>query len=405
MPFTEQANALLPVTDIEVPGAPEKTPEDGIGLCLSGGGYRAMLYHVGALWRINELGLMHPSQLKRISSVSGGSITAATLGMNWNQLQFDSNTKIASRESFIQALAKPTRRLAQETIDVSAVGWGIINPFKSISDEIGGYYQKYVFGSKTLQDLPDSLRIVFNATNVQTGSLFRFSKPYMVDHLIGMWKQPDVPLSKVVAASSAFPPFLSPCTLDLNPYQPSELYALGKAEPDIFARNVILSDGGVYDNLGLETVWKRFKVVLCSDGGRKMALDRKPAGDWALHSRRLIDLLERQVSALRKRQLIASYLGQQGIPFRHGAYWGITTAYEDYDPTQLQPQGIVLPLSAAQPVPSVANMDTRLATIAEELQEKLINWGYAITDVAIRRYYLKSPDVPLPTLPYPGAGI
>src|SRR5262245_28221555 len=46
----------------------------GIALCLSGGGYRAMLFHLGALWRLNEAGLL--SQLKRISSVSGGSITA-----------------------------------------------------------------------------------------------------------------------------------------------------------------------------------------------------------------------------------------------------------------------------------------------------------------------------------------
>src|SRR3712207_6451849 len=30
--------------------------EDGVALCLSGGGSRALLYHVGALWRLNELG-------------------------------------------------------------------------------------------------------------------------------------------------------------------------------------------------------------------------------------------------------------------------------------------------------------------------------------------------------------
>ena len=45
-----------------------------MALCLSGGGYRAMLFHVGALWRLNELGLL--PRLDRVSSVSGGSITA-----------------------------------------------------------------------------------------------------------------------------------------------------------------------------------------------------------------------------------------------------------------------------------------------------------------------------------------
>jgi len=47
--------------------------EDSIALCLSGGGYRA-LFHLGALRRLNELGLL--SQVQLVSSVSGGSILA-----------------------------------------------------------------------------------------------------------------------------------------------------------------------------------------------------------------------------------------------------------------------------------------------------------------------------------------
>src|SRR5690349_15848149 len=61
-------------------------PESGIGLCLSGGGYRAMLFHLGALWRLNELGYL--KRLTRVSSVSGGSIAAAVLGQRWGKLEF-----------------------------------------------------------------------------------------------------------------------------------------------------------------------------------------------------------------------------------------------------------------------------------------------------------------------------
>jgi NTE family protein len=50
-------------------------------------GYRAMLFHLGALWRLYELGLLRT--IKRISSVSGGSITAGVLGLNWSKLSFD----------------------------------------------------------------------------------------------------------------------------------------------------------------------------------------------------------------------------------------------------------------------------------------------------------------------------
>ena len=51
-----------------------RPPEPTSALCLSGGGYRAMVFHIGVLWRLYETGLL--KTIKRISSVSGGSITA-----------------------------------------------------------------------------------------------------------------------------------------------------------------------------------------------------------------------------------------------------------------------------------------------------------------------------------------
>jgi hypothetical protein len=35
-----------------------RNPEPGIARCLSEGGYRAMLFHLGALWRLNEWGYL-----------------------------------------------------------------------------------------------------------------------------------------------------------------------------------------------------------------------------------------------------------------------------------------------------------------------------------------------------------
>src|SRR4051812_22804313 len=61
--------------------------QEGIALCLSGGGYRAMLFHVGAIIRLNELGVL--PKLDRISSVSGGSITAGMLAVGWKKLRFN----------------------------------------------------------------------------------------------------------------------------------------------------------------------------------------------------------------------------------------------------------------------------------------------------------------------------
>src|SRR3954467_12939295 len=77
------AVAAAPVHDI----GDKSKPRPGIALCLSGGGYRAMVFHLGVLWRLNDTGLLKAVQ--RVSSVSGGSITAGLLGLRWRQLGFD----------------------------------------------------------------------------------------------------------------------------------------------------------------------------------------------------------------------------------------------------------------------------------------------------------------------------
>src|SRR5262245_49568442 len=79
---------LAPITGLADEAADTKL-EPGIALCLSGGGYRAMLFHLGALWRLNNAGYLQ--RLNRVSSVSGGSITAGMLGLAWPKLEFDSD--------------------------------------------------------------------------------------------------------------------------------------------------------------------------------------------------------------------------------------------------------------------------------------------------------------------------
>ena len=88
-----------------------------------------------------------------------------------------------------------------------------------------------------------------------------------------------------------------------------------------YTTNVVLSDGGVYDNLGLETAWKRYDTILVSDAGGKMQPEGEPKSDWARHAYRVLDLVDNQVRSLRKRQVIESFRSKA----RKGAYWGIRT--------------------------------------------------------------------------------
>src|SRR3989475_12571395 len=96
MPSQGAANARAPVSFIPS-DTPERGPEDGVALCLSGGGYRAMLFHLGALWRINELGLL--PRLSLSSRVSVGSIVAGLLGLKWQPFRFDSATLCVAVEA------------------------------------------------------------------------------------------------------------------------------------------------------------------------------------------------------------------------------------------------------------------------------------------------------------------
>jgi len=375
-----------PVQDIDT-GSKHKDLEDGVALCLSGGGYRAMIFHLGTLWRLNEFGYL--KKIKRISSVSGGSITSAVLGMNWSTLEFDS-AGVAG--NFPSQVVEPVRGLAEKTIDRKAIFTGILTP-GSISDKVADAYRKYLFGDKTLQDLPDDPpRFVINATNVQSGALWRFMKPYMRDWKVGEVKNPEVPLAVAVAASSAFPPVLSPAELELDEsdFTPGSGAGLQKKP---YTTDVILSDGGVYDNLGLETAWKRYKTILVSDAGGQMEPEPDPKRDWAGHVYRVLNIIDNQVRSLRKRQVIDSYV--QGV--RTGAYWGIRTNIQDYG------------LADAMNCPfektlELANVATRLKRLESETQKRIVNWGYAVCDAAMRKHVDSS--LPEPTgFPYPEVGI
>jgi NTE family protein len=361
--------------------------EPGVALCLSGGGYRAMLFHVGAIWRLNELGYL--PKLDRVSSVSGGSITAGALGMNWSRLQFDDD---GSAGNLDEQFVRPIRSIASKTIDMGAVFGGILLP-GTISDRVAGAYRKHVFGHTGLQDLPDRPRFVINATNVQTGSLWRFSKPYMADYLVGMVRNPKVELAVAVAASSAFPPILSPVQLSIDPasFDPAER---GPLHEPPYTSDVVLADGGVYDNLGLETAWKRYTTILVSDGGGKMGPQPKPKHDWARHAYRTLGIIDTQVRNLRKRQVVSGYLNGD----RQGTYWGIRSHIGDYGP----PAGS-LPCPDASAL-RLAQTATRLKEMDGALQERLINWGYAICDAGMRRWV--EPDAPAPAqFPYPAVGV
>jgi NTE family protein len=366
----------------------EPPPVDGVGLCLSGGGYRAMLFHLGALRRLNEAGWL--PRLDRVSSVSGGSLTAGALGLAWDRLSFAG--EVAT--NFTELVVDPVRGLAAHTVDVGAVLGGVLSP-GSIADHAAAAYREHLLGEATLRDLPDEEsgpRFIFNATSVKSGALWRFSRSQMADWRVGSIIEPDVQLADAAAASAAFPPILSPFTLDLEGAEWITEEGNDLTSDD-FRGEAVLTDGGVYDNLGLETAWKRCRTILVSDAGGALTPEADPDHDWARHFVRITKLIDNQVRALRKQQAISAF--QQGD--RAGAYWGIRSDISHY--------GLADALAAPYPTTMrLAAVPTRLHEVDDRLQECLINWGYAICDAGMRSHVDQT--LPKPTgFPYPEAGL
>src|SRR6266446_3966 len=171
--------------------------EKGIALALSGGGFRATLFHIGTLWRLNELSLL--GKIARFSAVSGGAINVGLLAAEWDRLSFQNGVA----GSFQARIVDPLRDFCRRTIDVLAIGEGLFNPWKTVGEIVQERYDEHLLHGISLRQTPDTPRFVFNSTNLQTGKSFRFSKPYLGDYRIGLIKNPDVKLSLAVTASSA----------------------------------------------------------------------------------------------------------------------------------------------------------------------------------------------------------
>ncbi len=161
---------------------------------------------------LNEFGYL--PGLERISSVSGGSITAGVLGLSLGALEFNASGVAAESSAGIRRSASRLwlshgRRVGHPRRDSSSR-----HDRRSRRESLS---QTSLSDRATLQALPDRPRFVINATNVQSGVLCRFSKPYMWDYRVGQIKSPTIELAIAVAASSAFPPVLSPVRLKVDP--------------------------------------------------------------------------------------------------------------------------------------------------------------------------------------------
>jgi NTE family protein len=248
-----------------------------------------------------------------------------------------------------------------------------------------------------LQDLPDSPCWWINTTCLETGKNWRFSKREMGDWQFGRHYQPPFSLAEAAAASAAVPYAIGPLFLRL----PQE----GWYETDPVTRHpmkrrsapppsIRLWDGGAYENLGVEPLFKPGQplvgcdFLLCSDASGPLP----PLGSSSfrelvkghLSSPRLFDIASDQIRALRSRMLIRDIengmirgaLVRMGNSVRHiDVKSGRPRRPQGYDSFQADEEAA---LALMHP--------TALRALPEDLFDRIARHGYEATDATLTTY-------------------
>ncbi len=348
----------------------------GVALCLSGGGYRAALLHLGALRRLDELGVL--AQVRTVSGVSGGSLAMAMLAhpdLVWPDV---SSGAVARVQGFEEHVAGGLRRLTARNVRTPALlarllpwSWFRDAGLPVLSNQLAS-----VAPLDRLLGAPPTggPRLAVSATDLVFGvdwveRTAAADQPARVGSYRAGYAAPDDGwrLADSCATSCAEPPFFAPRRV---PRQLGLRLTGGHFEAETeqqhraLRQRLELVDGGVYDNLGLEPVWKDHADVLVSDGGGvfRARTQRTVLGRLA----RSLEVLGRSGSNTRLRWLHAAYARE----VLQGCTWGIDDV-------------VGYPFAVVE---AIARVRTDLDAFSLGEQQVLERHGYLVADRAVRRH-------------------
>jgi NTE family protein len=337
-----------------------------IGMALSGGGIRATIFHLGVFKYLAEKGLL--GHVTHISSVSGASLCVALIfarnGNKWPSDRDYLDRVLPDIEKTI--LNNNIQRAALLRLPVSPQYWG--NRAALIAQVMRDKWG--VKGS--LQDLPDAPVWEINCTTFETGKDFRFTKAQMGDWQIGYMKRPDFPIAEAAAASAGFPILIGPLKFDAGKYQWDK-----KPLEAVY----YLWDGGVYDNLGLEALYKPDQGLVDTDF---LVLSNASCPSGYLHRngfssaknlKRLLDIAMDQVAGLRGREVVA-----QVIKTNHGIYVNIGNSAEkitdDSKADAATRKQLIDRCMSPGDAEKVRNYETTLSSPTKQNYERILQHGY-----------------------------
>ena len=244
-----------------------------IGLSLSGGGFRATLFHLGVIRFLRDAGLL--PYLTHVFSVSGGSIMAAHLALHWPQYLGDEAEFANAAAELIAFTRHDVRgRIIRRWLLGGYLCW--LRPARRkltrialLQSEYSQLFRKPSNPSRSaeLLDLankwadpkvPNPPEVYILATAMKRGDLCAFDSGGFSYHASPPLPNPEqftdntLKVSAAVAASSAFPPLFPPLST-------KRLGLVGEQVNGL--ADDYLSDGGVFDNLGTRRfMWMREQV-------------------------------------------------------------------------------------------------------------------------------------------------
>lgn len=374
-----------------------------IGISLSGGGFRATVFHLGVLARFAEENWLE--QVTLLSSVSGGSLAAGLIYAN-NHFAWPTS------HQFIAEVAPKARKLLT-TVDLqSELFWRAIksplNILKARANYLSSLLQQRWGITAKLCDLPKYPRWLINATTYETGKNWRFESFRMGDYVFGYTHDTPIPLSDAVAASAGFPGLIGAMEIETRPYR---WFKYTELSPDAAAAldsgsapewktqsvqpaypQVHLWDGGVYDNFGLEgifdldTGWrKKIEFLVVSDASGKAKAEAYRPGVSALY-RIITGIMMDQVRSLRARAILERMKNHHDpgvfLAIGNNCEYVLRDRGRDDVIAELSPQCLKDEEAAA-----AANTPTMIRRLSPQEFDLLFRHGFEVADYTLYAYH------------------
>lgn len=219
-----------------------------IGLAFSGGGFRATAFGLGCLRALHDRDLL--SSVRVVSGISGGSLLAAMWAYGPERFDEFDETVVALLRGGLQAeLARRAfapRAAARATAGtLRALIPGQARSY-SRTDSLVEALEARGFGAKSITEVThEGLNTVISATDMTTGNAVRFGSEVSACSAHGRILD-TVSVAEAVAASAAFPVLLPALR---------RRYEFQRRDGTRHIEDVVMTDGGVYDNLGLSPLF------------------------------------------------------------------------------------------------------------------------------------------------------